>query len=89
MEIPTLDDVILQMQTISGAPALDPDMPLLDIEDIDSLDMMEWLYDFQDKYPELEAQESVFEDIADSTTFRQIYEEILAAAPIAVATVAG
>jgi hypothetical protein len=84
VEIPTLNDVILQMQAISGAPALDPDEPLLNIEDIDSLDMMEWLYDFQDKYPELEAQESVFEDIADSTTFRQIYEQILASAPVAV-----
>jgi hypothetical protein len=83
MDIPSLNDVILQMQNISGAPAIDPDEPLLGIEDIDSLDMMEWLYDFQERYPHLGAQESVFEDISDSTTFRHVYEEILAAAPLA------
>lgn len=82
MEIPTLNEVISQMQAISGAPAIDPDEPLLNIEDIDSLDMMEWLYDFQERYPYLEAQESVFEDIGDATTFRHIYEEIIASAPV-------
>ena len=83
MEAPTLDSVVLQMQAISGAPNLDPDSPLLSNPDIDSLDMMEFLYDFQEKYPYLGASESVFEDITDSTTFRQIFDEILAGAPVA------
>jgi hypothetical protein len=82
VDTPTLNDVILQMQAISGAPDIDPDAPLRSIESIDSLDMMEWLYDFQERYPHIEAQESVFEDISDTTTFRQIYDEIVASRPL-------
>jgi hypothetical protein len=83
VETPSLQDAISQMQAISGAPAIGPDEPLLAIEGIDSLDMMEWLYEFQERYPQLGAQESVFEDISDSTTFRQIFDEILASRPMA------
>lgn len=87
MEIPTLDEVVEQMKSVSGAPAIDPDVPLQNIEDIDSLDMMEWLYEFQEKYPHIGAEESVFEDISDATTFRNIYDEILAAVPVSAGTV--
>ncbi len=80
MSIPSLDDVVAQMQAISGAPELNPDQPLLSIEDIDSLDMMEWLYEFQESYPEIEASEAVFEDMTDATTFRHIYEELISPA---------
>jgi acyl carrier protein len=78
MDYPTLEDVTEQLQAVSGVDRIDPDTPLLDIDDLDSLDLMEWLYGFQEKYPQLEADESLFEDIDESITLRVIYDQIVA-----------
>jgi acyl carrier protein len=78
MEYPTLEDVTEQLQAVSGVDRIDPDVPLLDIEDLDSLDLMEWLYGFQEKYPEIGADESLFEDVDESVTLRTIYDQLAA-----------
>jgi hypothetical protein len=78
MEYPTLEDVVEQLQNVSGVDRIDPDRPLLDIDDLDSLDLMEWLYGFQEKHPQLGADESLFEDIDESVTLRAIYDQIIA-----------
>lgn len=83
MTRPTLEDVTEQLKTVSGVETLDVDTPLMDMEDIDSLDLMEWLYVFQEAYPEIPADESLFEDIDDTVTMRSLYERIMAAAPAA------
>lgn len=77
MERPTLDQVVDQLQDVTGAERIDPDTPLLTIEDIDSLDLVEWLYGFQEKYPDIQADESLFEDIDETVTLRTIYDRIM------------
>jgi acyl carrier protein len=78
MEYPTLEAVTEQLQSVSGVDKIDPDRSLLEIDDLDSLDLMEWLYGFQEKYPQIGADESLFEDIDDSVTLRAIYDQIIA-----------
>lgn len=85
MEYPTLEDVTEQLQAVSGVDQIDADVPLLNIDDLDSLDLMEWLYGFQEKYPEIGADESLFEDIDESVTLRDIYDQVIANANAATA----
>jgi hypothetical protein len=80
MDLPTLQDVTKQLETISGAESIDPDVPILTIEDVDSLDLMEWLYSFQEAYPEIPADESLFDEIDESVTLRSVYESVVATA---------
>jgi acyl carrier protein len=81
MGLPTLQDFVDQLQEVSGAAEIDPDIALLTIEDLDSLDLMEWLYGFQETYPDTPVDESLFEDIDETTTLRTIYERVIAAVP--------
>jgi hypothetical protein len=81
MEVPTLQDVIKQLETISGAENIDPDVPILTIDDLDSLDLMEWLYSFQESYPEIPADESLFDEIDETVTLRSVYESVIATVP--------
>ncbi|GAA3725150.1 hypothetical protein [Salinactinospora qingdaonensis] len=81
MELPTVEDMASQLQAVSGAENVDVDAALLHIADIDSLDLMEWLYGFQNQYPHIPADESLFESMDDSTTLRTVHERILALAP--------
>jgi hypothetical protein len=85
MALPTLEDIVEQLKAVSGAPTLDPDAPLLENEDIDSLDLMEWLYTFQEQYPEVPADESLFEDIDPSVTLRDVYAKVIETVPAPVA----
>jgi hypothetical protein len=80
MDVPTLQDVIKQLEEISGAETIDPDVPILTIDDVDSLDLMEWLYGFQEAYPEIPADESLFDEIDESVTLRSVYESVVATA---------
>ena len=81
MDIPTVADLAAQLQAVSGADAVDPDASLLNIADVDSLDLMEWLYGFQNQYPHIPADESLFADMDDSTTLRTVHGRILALLP--------
>lgn len=85
MALPTLGDVVEQLRSVSGAPTLDPDAPLLENGDVDSLDLMEWLYTFQEQYPEVPADESLFEDLDSSVSLRDVYNRVMASVPAAVA----
>jgi hypothetical protein len=81
MEVPTVEELAVQLQAVSGAQAVSVDAALLHIADVDSLDLMEWLYGFQNSYPHIPADESLFKDIDDATTLRTVHERILALAP--------
>ncbi|MEV8631408.1 hypothetical protein AB0395_07100 [Streptosporangium sp. NPDC051023] len=80
MELPTVEDLATQLQAVSGAEAVDVDAALLQIADVDSLDLMEWLYGFQNKYPDIPADESLFKDIDDTATLRTLHERLMALA---------
>ncbi|MER7672739.1 hypothetical protein ABTY61_30380 [Kitasatospora sp. NPDC096128] len=77
-DIPTVEDLAVQLQAVSGAAAIDADAALQHIADVDSLDLMEWLYGFQNQYPHIPADESLFADIDDTTTLRVVHGRILA-----------
>lgn len=76
MDIPTLADSIDQLRAVRGLDEFDPDTPLM-TSDVDSLDLIEWLYAMQERYPEIPVDESVFEDIDETVTFRAIHDQIV------------
>jgi hypothetical protein len=78
MEMPTVEDLATQLQDVSGAESIDADAPLQKISDVDSLDLMEWLYNFQSAHPDIPADESLFSDMDDTTTLRTIHSRIVA-----------
>jgi hypothetical protein len=81
MELPTVEELASQLAAVSGASDVDVDAALQSISDIDSLDLMEWLYGFQNKYPHIPADESLFSDIDDTTTLRSVHAKLVALVP--------
>ncbi|MEU0375004.1 hypothetical protein ACIQ7Q_25480 [Streptomyces sp. NPDC096176] len=81
MSLPTIEELAGQLEAVSGAQKVDPDQPLQHIADVDSLDLMEWLYGFQNQYPHIPADESLFADIDDTTTLRVVYDRIVQLVP--------
>ncbi|MEO3870716.1 hypothetical protein ABGB18_18050 [Nonomuraea sp. B12E4] len=78
MELPTVEDLATQLQAVSGAEAVDVDAALLQLADVDSLDLMEWLYAFQNQYPHIPADESLFKDMDDTVTLRTLHGRLVA-----------
>ncbi len=78
MEMPTVEELAVQLQDVSGAESIDVDAALQRISDVDSLDLMEWLYNFQTEYPHIPADESLFSDMDDTTTLRSVHDRIVA-----------
>jgi acyl carrier protein len=83
MERPTLAEVIEQFRAATGADAVGPDTPVTSIDGIDSLDLVEWLYEFQQAYPDIPADESLLEDVDETVTLRTLYAQIMETAPAA------
>ncbi|ALC18471.1 hypothetical protein ACH46N_22510 [Streptomyces pristinaespiralis] len=81
MSLPTVEELASQLEAVSGAQKVDPDQPLQHIADVDSLDLMEWLYGFQNQYPHIPADESLFADIDDTTTLRVVHDRIVQLVP--------
>ncbi|MBF4463160.1 MULTISPECIES: hypothetical protein [unclassified Rathayibacter] len=74
--IPTLDDLIEQMQSVSGAPEIDADTPLTELSDVDSMDLMEWLYGYQSANPDSGVDADVFANEDGSLTLRIVHERL-------------
>jgi acyl carrier protein len=81
MDLPNVEELASQLQAVSGAENVDVDAALLQLADVDSLDLMEWLYGFQNKYPHIPADESLFKDIDDTTTLRAVHGRLMALVP--------
>jgi hypothetical protein len=79
-EVPTVEELAAQLQSVSGAESIDVDAAVQQLADVDSLDLMEWLYSFQTAYPDIPADESLFHDVNDTTTLRTLHERIVALA---------
>jgi hypothetical protein len=82
-ELPTVEDLASQLAAVSGAAEVNPDDAIQQISDVDSLDLMEWLYGFQNQYPHIPADESLFSDIDDTTTLRTVHAKLVALATAA------
>jgi len=77
IDIPPLDNVLVELAHISDTGPIDPDAPIADL-DVDSLDLLEWLYGLeQDSSVELD--ETLFDDLNGEMTIREIYERIRSA----------
>ncbi|MFD4245017.1 phosphopantetheine-binding protein [Streptomyces sp. NPDC058525] len=88
MLLPSLEVSVERLMAVSRVEGFDPDTPLT-TSGVDSLDLMEWVYDMQERYPDLGVDESIVESINDTVTFRSIHQQLLAAhdvAPVASAT---
>ncbi|MCI2237332.1 hypothetical protein MO973_40935 [Paenibacillus sp. TRM 82003] len=78
--VPTLDELLDQIAAVSGAAAVDADVPLTQLSDVDSMDLMEWLYSFQSEHPEVGADAALFADDDGRTTLRVVHERLTAGA---------
>ncbi|WP_329086498.1 MULTISPECIES: phosphopantetheine-binding protein [unclassified Streptosporangium] len=88
MQLPTLEVFVDRLVAVSRIEGFDPDTPLT-TSGVDSLDLMEWVYDMQERYPDLGLDESIVESVNDTVTFRVIHQQVLAAhgvTPVASAT---
>ncbi|WP_265445331.1 hypothetical protein [Flexivirga meconopsidis] len=79
----TLSEFLAQIEAVSGATDVDPDAALVEISDIDSMDMMEWLYSFQSEHPEVGADPDIFENEDGSTTLRIVHDRLVKVAAAA------
>jgi indole-3-glycerol phosphate synthase len=75
MQLPTLDDSIELLKEVSGVDQIDPDTPLQSSE-VDSLNLVEWVYQMQERHPELAIDEAIVDDVDEATTFRAIHERV-------------
>lgn len=78
MNMPALEDLVSQLESVSGAQRIDPEVPLMQIPDVDSMDLMEWLYTFQNAFPDIKADASLFENEDGKTTLKLVHERLLA-----------
>ena len=73
----TIEDFARELENVSGASHIDPDTPLTKIPDIDSMDLMEWLYEFQNSHPDSGVDASVFENEDGSATLRTFHSRLV------------
>ncbi|WP_219817464.1 hypothetical protein [Rathayibacter tritici] len=74
--IPSLEDMIEQMKAVSGATEIDADMPLTELSDVDSMDLMEWLYGYQSANPDSGVDADVFDNADGTLTIRIVRERL-------------
>ncbi|MEU9235234.1 phosphopantetheine-binding protein [Streptomyces subrutilus] len=78
MQLPSLEVSVERLMAVSRVDAFDPDTPLT-TSGVDSLDLMEWVYDMQERYPDLGVDETIVESIDDTVTFRGIHRQLVSA----------
>lgn len=76
----TIEDFARQLEDVSGASSIDPDTPLAEVSDVDSMDLMEWLYNFQTDNPDSAVDATVFENEDGAATLRTFYDRLTAVA---------
>ncbi|MFB6550723.1 phosphopantetheine-binding protein [Streptomyces sp. NPDC056405] len=77
MQLPTLEVFVDRLVAVSRVQNFDPDTPL-PVSGVDSLDLIEWVADMQERYPDLGLDESIVEIIDDTVTFRALHQQVLA-----------
>jgi aryl carrier-like protein len=83
MQLPTLDDSVELLKAVSGLDDFDPDTPLRS-SGVDSLNLVEWIYEMQERHPDMTIDESIVDDVDDDTPFRAVHDQMVlaqAAAP--------
>jgi Phosphopantetheine attachment site len=84
MDLPTLDDSVDLLKTVSGLDDIDPDTPLQSSE-VDSLNLVEWVYEMQERHPEMTIDESIVDSVGETVTFREVHDQMIRAQHVASA----
>jgi acyl carrier protein len=69
---PSIDDIERSLRAMFPSAVVDVDVPLGDL-DIDSMDLLEWLYALVEDHG-LEMDEDALQQVDDEITVRQLYE---------------
>lgn len=77
--IPTLEEFAQQLMAVSGATEIEADTPFVQISDVDSMDLMEWLYTFQNDNAGTTVDAAIFENSDGSATLRIVHDRLSAA----------
>lgn len=84
MQLPTLDESVDLLKAVSGIDDFDPDTPLRS-SGVDSLNLVEWVYEMQERHPDVVIDESMLDDVDDAVTFRALHDQMVRAQPVASA----
>ena len=87
MTFPDLDEVLALLCEVASVDSIDADRPIADV-DIESIDVLEWLYVLEDRYS-ITLGEAQVEQLNAAMSIREIYEKVqtlaLAASEVAPA----
>jgi acyl carrier protein len=76
---PTLDEVIGELRSISEDETIEPSSPLATI-DVDSLDIMEWVYEIEERAG-VQFDESLYDkEVLEGATVAELYDKLRAQA---------
>ena len=79
MVFPTLDEVIGELRSISEDETIEPSSPLATI-DVDSLDIMEWVYEIEERAG-VQFDESLYDkEVLEGATVAELYDKLRAQA---------
>lgn len=78
MQLPTLDDSVELLKAVSGLDEFNPDTPLRS-SGVDSLNLVEWIYEMQERHPDMTIDESIVDDVDDDTPFRAVHDQMVQA----------
>lgn len=84
MQLPTLDESVDLLKAVSGIDDFDPDTPLRS-SGVDSLNLVEWVYEMQERHPDVVIDESMLDDVDGAVTFRALHDQMVRAQPVASA----
>ena len=74
---PTLDEVIGELRSISEDETIEPSSPLATI-DVDSLDIMEWVYEIEERAG-VQFDESLYDkEVLEDATVAELYGKLKA-----------
>lgn len=79
--LPSLDELVERLSefAVPGADALSPETAVADLADvgIESLDLLEWLYEVSATY-DVDVDETVFDGLGKGATLADLYDAVLA-----------
>ena len=76
---PTLDEVIGELRSISEDETIEPSSPLATI-DVDSLDIMEWVYEIEERAG-VQFDELLYDkEVLEGATVAELYDKLRAQA---------
>lgn len=75
--MPTFEEVLEQLEQLADTPDIDPDAPLGSL-DVDSLDLLEWVYALQDDH-QLDIDEVRLAELTrdETASLRVVYDKLV------------